>query len=110
MTISIQGRKYNFEIVLQNERNDFYFFIRAICKSTKRVSCINNLNTILSEFNVEVDDPKFWDSTWLVTREEALYLEETAREFLSGSFFLDYVEKRLDEDRVLGEWENKVNS
>ena len=56
MTILIHGRKYNFEIVSQNGRIDFCFFIRAICKSTKRTSCINNLNTILSEFNVEVDE------------------------------------------------------
>ena len=105
MTISIQGRKYNFEVVSQNERNDFYFFIRAICKSTKRVSCINNLNTILSEFNIEVDDPKFWDSTWVVTREEAYNLEGKAKQFLSDSSSRDYIESHLDEDRVLGEWE-----
>ena len=109
MTISIQGRKYNFEVVSQNERNAFYFFIRAICKSTKRVSCINNLNTILSEFNIEVDDPKFWDSTWVVTREEAYNLEGKAKQFLSDSFFRDYIESHLDEDRMAGEWENVVN-
>ena len=106
MTISIQGRKYNFEIVARNGRNDFYFFIRAICKSTKRVSCINNLNTILSEFNIEVDAPKFWDSTWVTTREEAYNLEGKAKQFLSDSSFRDYIESHLDEDRALGEWEN----
>jgi len=106
MTISIQGRKYNFEIVSHNGRKDFCFFIRATCKSTKRTSCINNLNTILSEFNVELDDPKFWDSAWVVTREEAYNLEDKAKQFLSDSSFRDYIESHLDEDRALGEWEN----
>ena len=110
MIITINGDRYNFEIVSQDKENDFLFFIRAICKSTQRFSCINNLNTVLSEFNIEIDDPKVSDSTWIVKKEEALYLEETAREFLSSSFFLGYVEKQLDEDRFLGEWENKVNN
>ena len=103
----IQGRKYNFEIVSQNGRNDFCFFIRAICKSTKRTSCINNLNAILSEFNVEVDDPKYHDSSWVVTKEEAYSLEVKGKQFLSDSSFRDYIEGCLDEDRVLSEWENK---
>jgi len=106
MIIFVQGRKYNFEIVSHNGRKDFCFFIRAICKSTKRTSCINNLNTILSEFNVELDDPKFLDSTWVVTREEAYNLEGKAKQFLSDSSFRDYIESHLDEDRALGEWEN----
>jgi len=102
----IHGKKYDFEMVSQNVRNDFYFFIRAICKSTKRTSCINNLNPILSEFNVEVDDPKFWDSTWIITKEEAANLEAKGKQFLADSSFRDYLENRLDEDRSLGEWEN----
>jgi len=106
MTIFIQGSKYNFDIVSQNEGNDFCFFIRAICKSTKRTSCINNLNPILSEFNVEVDDPKYQDSSWVVTKKEACNLEAKGNQFLSDSSFRDYIESRLDEDRAVGEWEN----
>lgn len=102
----IQGKKYDFEIVSQNGRDDFCFFIRAICKSTKRTSCINNLNTILSEFDVEVDEPKYQDSSWVVTKKEAYRLEAKCKQFLSASSFRDYIESRLDEDRTLGEWEN----
>jgi len=102
----IQGKKYDFEIVSQNGRNDFCFFIRAICNSTKRTSCINNLNTILSEFNVEVDEPKYQDSSWVVTKKEAYRLAAKGKQFLSDSSFRDYIESRLDEDRTLGEWEN----
>ena len=106
MTIFIQGSKYDFEIVSQNKKNDFCFFIRAICKSTKRTSCINNLNIILSEFNVEVDDPKYQDSSWVVTKKEACNLEAKGNQFLSESSFRDYIESCLDEDRAVGEWEN----
>jgi len=106
MITTIQGMKYNFEIVSQNGGNDFCFFIRAMCKSTKRTSCINNLNTILSEFDVEVDDPKYQDSSWVVTKEEAYSLEARGKQFLSSSSFRDYIEGCLDEDRTLGEWEN----
>jgi len=106
MITAIRGGKYNFEIVSQNKGWDSCFFIRAICKSTGRVSCINNLNAVLSEFNIGIDDPKGADSTWLVTEEETHYLEKTAKQFLASLLFVDYLERQLDEDRSLGEWEN----
>ena len=106
MVVFVHGRKYNFEIVTQNEGNDCDFYLRAICKYTKRASYINNLNAILSEFNSEIDDPKCWDSTWIVTKEKAHELEAKAKLFLSDYSFRDYIESQLDEDRMLGEWEN----
>jgi len=102
----IQGKSYDFEMVSQNECSNFCFFLRAICKSTKRTSCINNLNPILSEFNVDLDDPKYHDSSWVVTEKEAHRLKAKGKQFLSDSSFRDYIESRLDEDRALGEWEN----
>lgn len=102
----IQGKKYDFEIVSQNECSGFCFFIRATCKSTKRTSCINNLNPILSEFNVNLDDPKYHDSSWVVKKKEAYRLETEGKQFLSDFSFRDYIESCLDEDRALGEWEN----
>ena len=106
MLVFVHGRKYSFEIVTQNEENDCFFYLRAICKYTKGTSCINNLNAILSEFNIEIDDPNCWDSTWIVTNEKAHELEVKAKNFLSDYSFRDYIESRLDEDRMLGEWEN----
>lgn len=108
MITKIQGKKYSFEVVSQEQEIEFCFFIRAIDKLTRRASCINNLNTILSEFSMEVDDPKVADSTWVVTKEDARRLQETAKDFLSSSSFLHYLERRLDEDRKCGEWENIV--
>lgn len=104
--IAIKGRKYNFEIVSYTRKEDFCFFIRAICKSTMRFSCINNLNAILSVFEIDVNDPKVADSMWIVTKNEICKFADIMRQFLSDSSCLNYLERQLDEDRELGEWEN----
>ncbi len=104
--IRVQSEKYNFEIVSEDE--DSYFFIKAIDIHTGRYSCINNLNAILSEFNIGIDDPKVEDSMWVLTKEDACYLEKTAKQILSDPSFRDYLERQLDEDRMSGEWENKI--
>jgi hypothetical protein len=106
MIIKKRGNKYNFEIVSQKEGDAFSFFIKAKSKTSGRTSCINNLNTVLSEFDVQSDDLRFADSTWMVKENEARYLINTTIEFLSDHSFLNYLEGQLDYDRMLGEWEN----
>jgi hypothetical protein len=106
MSITIQGEKYIFNIISQTEDQDYFFAIQASSKSSGRTSYINNLNVILSEFGIEMDDPKVADSTWVITKEEAQHYVDTATQFLFDRVFLDYLENRLDEDRMLGEWEN----
>lgn len=108
MITMITGVKYNFQIVSQTEEQDYIFFIRAVAKSNGKTSCINNLNAILSEFGVEIEDRKFEDSMWIVTKGEARYFSDTAIQFLSDASFLDYIERKLDEDRMVGEWENVI--
>lgn len=98
----IKGRKYIFEI----EYSDFDFAIKAQCKLTKRCSHINNLNTILSEFGIEMGNPRISESTWKITKDEKRDLVDTAKAFLNDTSFLQYIEKQLDLDRELGEWEN----
>lgn len=106
MIINIQGEKYFFDIVSQSNRQLVSFYIRATCKLTKRVSCINNLNLILSEFNIDSTNHKFADSMWEVSIKEANYFINTAKEIFSSKFFLNFLEDKLDEDRIVGEWEN----
>ena len=108
MITKIQGEKYKFEIVSENEGEDVGFFIKAIDRLTGRFSCINNLNTTLSEFDVDIDDPNFQDSMWVVTKKDARRFARAAKQLLANSCFLNYLEKRLDEDRLCGEWENKA--
>ena len=45
---------------------------------------------------------------WVLTKEDARYLEKTAKQFLSDPSFRNYLERRLDEDRMSGEWENEI--
>lgn len=106
MITKISGSKYSFQIFTEAKRQDCRFFIKAISKPTGRFSCINNLNVVLSELNVDINNPKFFDSMWAVTKDEANYFEGVAKQFLSDKSFLAYLERKLDEDRMLGEWEN----
>ena len=102
----INGSKYSFEIFTEAKRQDCRFFIKAKSKATGRFSFINNLNVVLSELNVDINDPKFYNSMWVVAKDEANYFEDVAKRFLSEPSFLDYLERKLDEDRMLSEWEN----
>jgi len=106
MITKINGSKYSFEIFTEAKRQGCRFFIKAKSKAAGRFSCINNLNAVLSEFNVDVNNPKFCDSMWVVTKDEANYFEAVAKRFLSDPSFLVYLECKLDEDRRSGEWEN----
>lgn len=106
MMKTIKGKKYDFKITCSENRGLFCFYIRAICKSSGRTSCINNLNAILSEFDIDGNDPKAADSTWMLSKIEAHYFVGNSKQFLTDTVFRNYLEKRLDEDRRLGEWEN----
>jgi|SRR3990167_8957764 len=105
-----EGERYNFEVVSEDGKKDVLFYIRAMCKTTKRTSCINNLNTVLSEFGIEIEQvsPRYEDSTWIITKEEADYFVKTAKEFLLAQSFMSYLERQVDKDRECGEWENIV--
>jgi hypothetical protein len=109
MITEISGSRYNFEIRTETIGTYADFSIKAICKNTCRFSSINNLNSMLSEFDISGDDPKFDDSTWTLTEEETIHLEVTARQLFSSPSFLDYLEDKLDEDRRAGEWENRLS-
>lgn len=75
--------------------------------ATSRFSYINKLNPILSAFNVGIDDPRVSESQWDVSEKQTELYFKKAVEFLSDKCFRNYVEKTLDEDRSLGEWENR---
>jgi len=104
----IEGKLYDFEVVSHNRGGLFCFYIRAICKFTKRTSCINNLNPVLSEFGIDQINPKYADSMWEVTEKEVKRFAKSAIGFLSDSGFLNYLEGKLDNDRREGEWENRL--
>jgi len=102
MIIKISGEKYNFGIVSENQE----FYIEAEDKLTHRFSFINNLNPILSEFNIKINDRRVSESQWIVLKNQSRTFMNIAKEFLSDKYFRDYLEEKLDEDRICSEWEN----
>ncbi len=104
MNARISGKKYNFAIVFERADKNYSFYIEARTKSGAHRSFINNVNCILSELNVPIDDMKVSESQWALPRKEAAKHFRSAKDFLKDACFREYVEKQLDLDRSLGEW------
>lgn len=96
----INGKKYRFYVVSEGKK----FFIKAKCLFSGRYSCINNLNPILSEFQVSENVFQYSDSCWETKRSDEFCKEAIA--FLSDGPYRDYLEHRLDEDRFYEELES----
>ncbi|MBA2123521.1 hypothetical protein B9J78_01030 [bacterium Unc6] len=95
MTENIVGKRYDFQVGCDKiDEKYFEFYIRAICKITKRTSCINNLNAVLSELHTEQkdenydSDPEYLDSTWTILEEKAKKFTKIAENFLISSRFV----------------------
>ena len=99
----IKGQNYNFCIVADRVK----FYIEAVHIASLRFSFINNLNTVLSEFNINIDNGKASKSQWLVSKKQSKLFFKKAVKFLSNKPFRNYIEKKLNEDRKYGEWENR---
>ncbi|MDA2936411.1 hypothetical protein MYX06_04305 [Patescibacteria group bacterium AH-259-L05] len=102
MKTIIKGQNYNFYIVADRIK----FYIEVIHVVSSRFSFINNLNAVLSEFNIDMDDEKVSESQWLVSKRQNKLLFKKATELLLSRTYRDYLEKKLDEDRECGKWEN----
>ena len=107
MKKSINGRRYRFIVNCFNCSGDFCFYIEAQHKRSHRHSFINNVNCILSGLDVDANSKKFWESQWVVTKRQSEKFVKEAVNFLTEDDFREYVERYLDLDRELGEW-NKI--
>ena len=102
MKAVIKGQNYNFRVVAEGVK----FYIEVIHSSSLRFSFINNLNVILSGFNINIDDKKVSESQWTASNEkQGKSFFKKAIKFLSDRSHRDYIERKLDEDRKCGEWE-----
>jgi len=102
-----KGDKYDFQLLgfpLGERRT--HFTIRATHRQSKRTAFITNVNVILSELNIPSNAPRFWESEWVLSKEEAKNLIVSVEKLLSDKMFLPYLEKNLDFDRKESEWEN----
>lgn len=102
-----KGIKYNFRILVSLVgQKQSLFAIKATHKQTKRTSFISTVNVILSELNINSDVPRFWESEWLLDKEETSGLITSTEQLFSDKKFLLYLERYLDLDRRQSEWEN----
>lgn len=102
MKTCIKGKNYNFFIVAKGDK----FYIEAVHTALLCSSFINNLNPILSEFGIKLNDEKISESQWILPKRSVNLFFEKANKFLLDDNFRIYIEKVLDEDRLLSEWEN----
>ena len=103
MKTTVKGRNYNFCIVAGKGQ----FFIEATDHVSSRYSFINNLNAILSEFNIGINDKRAIKSQWIVSKKLGSLFFKKALKLLTDDDARVYIERRLDEDRNCGEWENR---
>jgi len=103
MKTLIKGQNYDFSMVSDKTR----FYIKATHLASLRYSFINNLNAVLSEFNIGVDDKKVSESQWIVSRKQSNSLFKKANQFLLNQGNRSHIERKLNEDRKCGEWENR---
>lgn len=102
MRTVIKGQNYNFFVVADGLK----FYIKALHKASCRFSFINNLNTILSEFNIGIDNKMASESQWLIPKKQSDVFFRKPTMLLLNKDSRDYIEKKLDEDRKCSEWEN----
>lgn len=102
MKTIIKGKKYNFYVVAEGG----IFYIQAVHLASSRYSFINNLNAVLSEFNIDIEDKKVSESQWFTSEKEGKIFFRKAINFLLDKNSRSYIERKLDEDRECGEWEN----
>jgi len=100
------GDKYLFGVESTPIAKGFAFVITAIDRSSGKRSHVNNLNGILSEFDLDEDDPRTEESHWWVSTKEIERFQVRAGEMLRSKYQLEQIESTLDEDRMLGEWSN----
>jgi len=106
MKTHINGFRFKYEVTSTPWHSRCLFSIKAIHKSSRRSSTINNVNQILSDFNISETDKNFVESDWELSKKKATYFVKKAKELFSDRNYLKFLEKRLDEDRAEGEWEN----
>lgn len=69
MKTNIKGQNYNFCIVANGTK----FYIEALHLASLRYSFINNLNAILSEFDIGMGDKNVSESQWVVSKRQGRF-------------------------------------
>ncbi len=108
MVKQFTGKRYSVEIRAEPFAGKYICNLVAIHLRSGLYSTINTLNTVLSLFEIEENDPRAQDADWLLNAKEYRSFENIASNFLSDKKALAYLECKLDEDRACGEWANRA--
>lgn len=84
----------------------YHFSIVAVHRNTRRTSFITTTNFILNLLDINTDENRFWESEWLISKEERILFTHKFENFIKQKHSLIIFEKFLGEDRLAGEWEN----
>ncbi len=103
-----KGINYFIEVEAEPFKNTYFFSMTAIHKKSRRTSCINTLNYILSQFGIEIDNVRSEESDWLLTRKELKPYIPIASSLFRSKTYLKSLDLELDEDRECSEWENTI--
>lgn len=108
MKTKIFGRKYIYSIEYSQNKN-YYYEIWAFYKKTGQVSCITNLNYILSSYSTIFNDiNKYYETTWEFKDEyEVITIYTYAIKLFNCKDFIKILEYELDEDRNIGGWNSE---
>ncbi len=104
------GKKYTIELTISPYRKMYVFSLVAIHRQSKKWSCINTLNTILSWFGIEGDSSLASESDWLITKRRLAEYRKLAKGILGDKKYLAILESKLDEDRMCDEWTNVIGA
>lgn len=103
----VEGERYSFNLV----EDEGVFYVRAIDKRTKRCAFVNNLEPLLARLRAvagKVAAPRFKYSWWYVNAEDGNRLFAKALESFASKDFVANLERELDEDRKLEEWQDRT--
>jgi len=100
------GDEYLFEVESISVARGFVFTITAIDRKSGKRSHVNNLNGILSQFDIDEEDPRCEESDWLVSAKENEAFRIRAGEMFRSKPHVRQIEAALDDDRMQSEWAN----
>lgn len=99
-----RGCYYHFQTNIDLEHLTFEICSKHIYSET--YSFITNLNFLISQYEENLsDNDSIDDSTWIINSVVRLkFINRQAKALFTNKIFIKHLEKALDEDREIGDW------
>ncbi len=108
MTVNYKGNRYDYQVDIDFEYRTFEIYSKHLV--SKRYSPITNINYIISELSDSLSEKDLIEgSIWEVeTSEKLKKLKENTDIIFRSKKSIDFLEKQLDQDRLLGGWNSDM--